>query len=188
MMKNSNLNISRRNALQIAATLPIILNSNQANAGDRPNSYSEIGKKCPKFSLKKNGGGSFSNANLKGKTTIIEFFGLWCPDCMLDAPNVAQFAAIANATKGMQFIGIHTHGRYGRWGSLDKFFEEKKYKYPVAIDDDKTAYNAFKIAWVPSFLIIDNKGIIRDFTTDLGAGGIGVDGLLKRAIAVSKMK
>lgn len=187
-MKNIDLKNTRRDALKIMASLPLILIANEAIAGERPKSYTEIGKACPKFSLKKNGGGNFTNANLKGKTTIIEFFGLWCPDCMLDAPNVAQLAAIANATKNMQFIGIHTHGRYGRWGSLDKFFAEKGYKYPVAIDDDKTVYNAFKIAWVPSFIIIDKKGIIRDFTTDLGVEGIGVDGLMKKAIAVSKMK
>jgi hypothetical protein len=43
------------------------------------------------------------------------------------------------------------------------------------IDDDSTAYKAWGIKWVPSFVIIDSDGIIRDYTTDLKAGsGIGV--------------
>lgn len=180
--------LSRRDIIKTAASMPIAFLPFNANAGERPATYSEIGKTSPNLSLSMLGGGKLTNAKFKGKTTILEFFGLWCPDCMIDAPLVAQFAKKANATKNMQFIAVHTHGRYGRWGSLDKFFKEKGYKYPVAIDDDKTAYNAFKIAWVPSFVIIDKNGIIRDYTNDLGVEGIGVDGLMAKAIAVSKLK
>jgi thiol-disulfide isomerase/thioredoxin len=180
--------MSRRVTLATIAGLPLFANFKPAFAGDKPSKYSLIGKKAPKFGLMKHGGGVFNNKNLLGKTTIVEFFGLWCPDCMLDAPLVAQLAAQANSTKGLAFIGVHTAGRYGRWGSLDKFFAEKGYSYPVAIDDDKGAYNAFQLQWVPSYIIIDKNGIIRDYTTDLGAGGIGVDALMARAKKIAGIK
>lgn len=187
-MKKNTFTPPRREILQAIIGAPLILAAGQALAGDKPTTYSELGKKAPKFNLKKFGGGTFSNADFKGKTTIVEFWGLWCPDCMADAPLTAQVAARANATKNLRFIGIHTAGRYGRWGSLDAYFKEKGYSYPVAIDDDKTAYNAFKMQWVPTYLIIDKNGTIADFTTDLGIGGIGVDALLARANKIAMRK
>jgi thiol-disulfide isomerase/thioredoxin len=134
------------------------------------------------------GGGTFSNKSFAGKVTIVEFFGLWCPDCMADAPNVAELAGLVRATPGVQFVAVHTRGRYGRWGSLDNFFKEKGYSYPVAIDDDSAVYKAFGIQWVPSYLIIDAKGVVRDFTTDLGVSGLGAKGLLARALKVKQLK
>lgn len=185
MMKNTILN--RRHALGafVVSTLALFDNK-QAQASDKPTTYAEVGKAAPSFDIAKIGGGRFNNRSLRGKTTIVEFWGLWCPDCLADGANTAQLANRVRRERNINFIGIHTRGRYGRWGSVENYFQEKGYSYPVAIDDNSAVYNAFKLAWVPTYLIIDRNGIIRDFTTDLGSyDGIGVDGLLARARAIS---
>ncbi len=183
-MKKINLN---RRELALAISAPLLFGS-KAFASDRPKKYSLIGKKAPKFSLNRHRGGKFSNASFKGKTTIVEFWGLWCPDCLLDSPLTYALSQKAKATKNINLVAIHTAGRYGRWGSIDAYFEEKGFEYDVAIDDDKAAFKAFAIEWVPSYLIIDKNGNIADFTTDLGVEGIGVDAFFARAKAIAAKK
>ncbi len=155
----------------------------------RPRSYDLIGQAAPATDLARFGGGRLTQADFLGKTTIVQFWGIWCPDCLADVDDVAELNRLIARDRNLQFIGIHTRGRYGRWGGLAPFFAEKGYRFPVAIDDDSAAYKAWAIKWVPSFVIVGKDGIIRDFTTDLKAGsGIGVQGLLAKAKAVSKIK
>jgi thiol-disulfide isomerase/thioredoxin len=155
----------------------------------RPRTYDLIGQAAPATDLERFGGGRLTEANFRGKTTIVQFWGIWCPDCLTDVDDVAELNRLISRERKLQFVGIHTRGRYGRWGGLAPFFAEKGYSFPVAIDDDSSAYKAWGIKWVPSFVIIGADGIIRDYTTDLKAGsGIGVQGLLAKAKAVAKTK
>lgn len=155
----------------------------------RPRTYDLIGQAAPATDLARFGGGRLTQADFLGKTTIVQFWGIWCPDCLADVDDVAELNRLIARDRNLQFIGIHTRGRYGRWGGLAPFFAEKGYRFPVAIDDDSAAYKAWGIKWVPSFVIVGRDGTIRDYTTDLKAGsGIGVQGLLAKAKAVSKIK
>ncbi len=149
-----------------------------------PDKIAKLNQKVPNFDIAKSGGGKFNNASLLGKTTIVEFWGLWCPDCLVDGDNTNQ-AAILAKKNGIEFMAIHTRGRYGRWGSIEAYFKEKGYSYPTAIDDDGAAYKAFELGWVPTYLVIDKYGTIRDFSTDLG-NILGVHGLINKAKAVKK--
>lgn len=154
-------------------------------AQNRPRTHALIGQPSPEISLPLFGGGRFERTSLIGKTTIVQFWGLWCPDCLLDVDHVNQLNRRIARERGMALMTVHTRGRYGRWGGLAPFFAEKRYTLPVAVDDDSTAYRAWQLAWVPSFLIVDRNGIIRDYSADLEAGdGIGVGGLIRRARAV----
>jgi thiol-disulfide isomerase/thioredoxin len=155
----------------------------------RPRTYDLIGQAAPVTDLERFGGGRLMQADFKGKTTIVQFWGIWCPDCLADVDDVAELNRLISRDRKLQFVGIHTRGRYGRWGGLAPFFAEKGYCFPVAIDDDSAAYKAWGIKWVPSFVIVGKDGIIREYTTDLKAGsGIGVQGLLAKAKAVAKIK
>ncbi len=155
----------------------------------RPRTYDLIGQAAPVTDLARFGGGRLTQADFRGKTTIVQFWGIWCPDCLADVDDVAELNRLIARDRKLQFIGIHTRGRYGRWGGLAPFFAEKGYRFPVALDDDSAAYKAWSIKWVPSFVIVGPDGIIRDYTTDLKAGaGIGVQGLLAKAKAVTGKK
>lgn len=177
--------------LPLAAALPSNVLGQNAIAppapNPRPRTHELIGKPAPAIDLAKVGGGRLTNKEFAGKTTIVQFWGLWCPDCLRDTDDVAVLSKRVASVRGLKFVSVHTRGRYGRWGNVDAFFAEKGYSYPVAIDDDQTAYRAWAIKWVPSFLIVNRKGIIADYTTDLTAGGgVGVEGLLAKAQAVAR--
>jgi thiol-disulfide isomerase/thioredoxin len=187
--------ISRRSTILAGAALPLGAATHlhaQAqpapqSPNPRPRTHDLLGKPAPAINLNKVGGGQFASRDLRGKTTIVQFWGLWCPDCLRDTDDVAVLASRVTRERRLRFMSVHTRGRYGRWGNLDTFFAEKGYRYPVAIDDDQAAYRAWAIKWVPSFLIVNRQGIMADYTTDLTAGGgIGIDGLLNKALAVAR--
>lgn len=181
-------------AIAAAPLLPFMSGSASAQTAlpapapnPRPRTHDLIGKPAPALDLAQAQGGRFTNRAFARRTTIVQFWGLWCPDCLRDVDEVAVLANRIRRERGLAFQSIHTRGRYGRWGNLDAFFAEKGYRFPVAIDDDQSAYRAWAVKWVPSFLIVNRRGIIVDYTTDLTAGGgVGVEGLIARARAASR--
>ena len=168
---------------------PIAAEAQSAPPVDRrPRSHALLGQPAPAIDLPLAGQRGRLNNRLfaRNRATIVQFWGLWCPDCLADVDDVAELNRRVGRERGIGFVSVHTRGRYGRWGALEPFFQEKGYRFPVAVDDDQAAYRAWQMQWVPSFLIVDRAGVIRDYTTDLTAGnGIGVEGLLARARTVA---
>lgn len=125
------------------------------------------GLKIPEFSAQYMDGKPVSDEDFLGQWTVLEFWGLWCPDCMRDSPHVAALSRAINMDPELDFKTVHVDDRYGKWGSLEAYFEEKGYSYPVIMDADKHLYEAFKIEWVPSYLVIAPDGHVAGFRTDL---------------------
>lgn len=161
-----------------------------AQATDRrPRSHALIGQRAPDFALPKVGGGTARLSDYRGKTLVVEFWGLWCPDCLLDGPNVAAFARAAALDQRLAFLAIHTRGRFGRYGSVEAYFRTHGWSYPVALDDDSATYKAYQMQWVPGFLVIDRTGVVRGFSNDLVAGaGKGVAGFLQEVRAIASAR
>lgn len=169
----------RRAALQALAGAPLLAVPAFAQApppgspnDPRPKSYPLIGKKAAPFDFPKLGGGTAKLSDYRGKTLVLYWWGLWCPDCVLDGPNVAKFAGEIAKNKRLAFLGVHTRGRFGKWGSVEAYFAEQGYSYPVALYDGRDfPKEAYAVAWYPSFVAIDRKGVIRAWRTDLTATG-----------------
>jgi peroxiredoxin len=140
----------------------------------RPRSYRMLGQAAPAFDFPGLDGRRARLSDYRGRVLVLYFWGLWCPDCIADGANVNQLAQNIGREQGISFLGIHTRGRFGRWGSVPRYFEETGYNYPVAFDEGRTfARDTYLIEWFPSFLAIDGAGVIRHWRTDLGAQGAG---------------
>ncbi len=138
----------------------------------RPQSYALLNQPAPDFDFLSLNGERHRLSDYRGRVLILYFWGLWCPDCIADGANVNALARGASQTPGLAFLGIHTRGRFGRWGSVPRYFQETGYSYPVAFDEGRAfARDIYRIAWFPSFLAIDREGVIRRWRTDLGTQG-----------------
>ena len=131
-----------------------------------------LGQTAPAFDFPSLDGRRARLSDYRGRVLVLYFWGLWCPDCVADSANVNQLARSVGQEAGMSFLGIHTRGRFGRWGSVPRYFEETGYSYPVAFDEGRTfARDTYRIEWFPSFLAIDGAGVIRQWRADLGPQG-----------------
>ncbi|MCU0881180.1 MAG: TlpA family protein disulfide reductase [Hyphomonadaceae bacterium] len=133
-------------------------------------------------------GGVQSVSQFTGRTLIFHVWGLWCGDSLADIDDVARLHRRLARSRNLAIAGLHVRAAYGRWGSLQAFFAEKRYRFPVALDPDSTVYRDWGLRWTPSYVIIDPAGVIRDYASGLrGEGGIGMRGLVDRANAVHRV-
>jgi peroxiredoxin len=151
-----------------AAGIPILDAAKEA-ANDRARAKAEamIGKPIPPFRLALAGGGTLTEADLKGKWTVLDFWGIWCPDCMVDLDNVAALAAAVKQDPDLRVIGVHVDKRTGRWASVAEFMAEKGSTHPVMLDPDRALFEKLGLGWVPTFLVVDPEGVVRGYRNEL---------------------
>lgn len=143
----------------------------------RPYTFKYLGQKLPAFSGETFGGGVYSSESLQ-KWTVIDVWGIWCGDCIADAPYIAEVAARLAQDERFDFISIHTPPNaaradeaYGKFGSVEAYFNAKGYSYPTVLDSDASIRDALGISWTPSYLLVSPDGYVRGFRTDLSVSG-----------------
>lgn len=161
--------IARRALLAAAATfLAGPARAEETDAEGRPFSYPRIGQRAPVFTAARAfGGGAFSSVSLRGRWTVLDFWGIWCPDCLVDAPYVAALARAVAQDPALGFLAVHVGDRTGRWPSVAAYMSEKGIDYDVVVDPRGDSWRTFALQWVPTYLVLDPEGVIRGFRTDL---------------------
>ena len=159
------------------------------DADGRPYSYALLGEPLPALTGQMADGTSFDPASLDGTWNVIDVWGIWCGDCMADAPYVAALVTAIEQDPDLGFLSIHTPANanratpsdmYGKYGSVSAYFEDKGYSYPTLLDEDASLRDALAIKWTPSYLLVDPNGVVRGFRTDLSvAEGEPVKDFLK---------
>ena len=152
----------------------------------RPFSYALLGEGVPEFSALMTNGETFSRDNLQGQWSLVQFWGMWCSDCLADVPYANALRLALAQDPNTQFVGIHTppsferrEEAFGKWGSLEAFFSDKGGAYDVVVDADSSIRDMFKVEWTPTFLLVAPDLTIHAFRTDLS---IDVDEGIKPVI------
>lgn len=135
-----------------------------------------LDKPVPAFSLmnlsdKK----TISQQNLMGKVTILEFWATWCPACRSAIPRLNQWA---KTHKNIQIIGVTDENEE----VVREFLKTEKINYTLAMDVEQKLQVALQIGSIPTFLLIDTKGVVRHVA--LGAGDY-LESLIKKAEGLS---
>ncbi len=148
------------------------------DADDRPLGYRLLGEPLPMVAGQMLDGTDFSTADLGGQWTIVDVWGLWCSDCMADAPFAAALARAIEQDPDLAFLSIHTppsaaraDEAYGKFGSVEAFFDNKGYAYPTVLDADASIRDALRIDWTPTYLLVAPDLTVKAFTTDLSVAG-----------------
>lgn len=173
------LDVPRNTWLTAETLLPLDAEGNVVRDVDRrPYSYALIGQEIPEFALQTPGGGSVAKEDLRGKWTVVDFWGVWCGDCRRDHPFVSDLAARLDADPALDFLAIHTPASraraaesYGQYGSVEAFFAAEGGGFQTAVDPDAGIREAFQISWTPSYLLVGPDLKVVAFRTDLSTGG-----------------
>ena len=106
---------------------------------------------------------------LKGKVVLLDFWGMWCPPCVEEVPEIV---ALHHDFPEVTLISIHT--LLGTQEKLARFALSKGMTWPVVMDGDKigesvaTSY-AYGIRGYPTLVLIDGTGKVA--WVGHGAGG-----------------
>jgi thiol-disulfide isomerase/thioredoxin len=97
-------------------------------------------------------------SDLRGRIVLLNFWGSWCPPCLIEIPHLIE------VQEALLEIGGTIVGPAVDSGSGDdvlRFAGEKGINYPVWLSDYETAVGEFGAAGYPFTVLIDREGIIR---------------------------
>ena len=132
---------------------------------------SHVGQPAPALSVPQVGGGTIDLANLKGQPVLVSFVTTSCPSCKDEFPLMNSFAN-RYASNGLVVIAVDVREDEG---AVAAFAEGLGATFPLGLDTDGSAAQAWDAASLPVHYWIDKDGIIRD----AAAGAVGADTMVQ---------
>jgi thiol-disulfide isomerase/thioredoxin len=94
---------------------------------------------------------------LRGRVVIVDFWASWCAPCRMLAPRLSALKDRLGA-QGLSVVGITTDDAE----KAAVFAEKFQMRYGVVVDKDGDTSRAYGVTALPTMLIVDKKGVIRD--------------------------
>lgn len=123
---------------------------------------SKVGSALPNFSLKDISGRTHTNASLRGKVVLLDFWATWCVPCRKASPTMQRLHK-TYAARGLMVIGANayenTSGKPSGKAPAAKYAKDHGYTYPFTYDSDALA-QALGVRGLPVFVLADRTGKI----------------------------
>src|SRR5277367_2389606 len=99
---------------------------------------------------------------LRGKIVLVDFWTYTCVTCRRTLPYVRAWAQ-KYREYGLRVIGVHTpeFSFEKDPDNVRRAVRDMHVDYPVAIDSDRTIWNAFGIQYCPALYLVDECGAAR---------------------------
>jgi peroxiredoxin len=123
-------------------------------------------KPAPAFELATLDGKRVKLADLKGKVVLVDFWASWCKPCLASMPALVELHRTLTS-KGLVIVGVTDDDP----ADAKQTVADKKLTYPIALDPDHAAWSAYLVQGLPTTVLIDRTGIVRQVM--LGASGYG---------------
>jgi peroxiredoxin len=149
------------------------------------------GTKFPDFDEKDLAGNELSVSQFKGKVVLVDFWGTWCPPCVMELPALRQAYDKYHA-RGFEIIGVAMDEKRA---VLDAFLKQHSIPWPQFNDgqrwENKLALK-YGVTQTPTSFLLDREGkiIAKDFelTTDgrivsQSLGGQELEQVVAKAVA-----
>ncbi|XWW47858.1 TlpA family protein disulfide reductase [Fibrella sp. USSR17] len=126
---------------------------------------------------------SLSDPQFKGKVTVVQIMGSWCPNCMDETKFLAPWYA-KNKARGVEVVGLAFEktadlAEYGP--KLTRMSERFQIQYPVLLAGTNDKAEAAKslpalssVVAFPTTIFVDKKGAVRHIHTGFSGPGTGV--------------
>ena len=112
---------------------------------------------APDFSFITSQNQPVSNASLRGKVVLVDFWGTWCPPCRESVPILRNLNK-KYAGKPFQLLSVSSDDDEDVWKT---FIKAEHMDWPQYIDLPGDVLQAFKVESFPTFVVLDKDGLIR---------------------------
>jgi peroxiredoxin len=92
------------------------------------------------------------------RLTLINFWGIWCPYCIKEIPELMQFYD-QYAGRKVELLGINV-GDDPK--TVPGFVLKNKMKFPILFDLNNRVSNLYQVQGFPTTIIVDHQRVIRD--------------------------
>ena len=124
----------------------------------------QVGTLAPGFSLMDLNGKIVTLDTFKGKVIFLNFWAPWCIPCRDELPELDKLYKKYNG-KGFEVIGISMDTSEA---GIRKFMQKVPVTFPILIDKQGKADNAYGFTGLPSGFLINRDGVIRYRYTGFG--------------------
>ena len=107
-------------------------------------------------------GKTFAFDDVKGKLTVVDFWGTWCPPCRKEIPHFAELLR-RYGDKGLKIVGLdyeEDDSEASRQAARE-FVKTHAISYPNLVGDKATKQLVPKFDGYPTTLFVDDKGMVR---------------------------
>jgi thiol-disulfide isomerase/thioredoxin len=111
---------------------------------------------APDFSFVCLEGESFSNATVRGKVVLFDFWGTWCPTCRASTPMLLNLGK-KYRDRPFQIIGVSSDNNEQ---TLKRFIASNHMDWPEFLDSSEVVRQAFEVNSYPTFMVVDRDGVI----------------------------
>ena len=112
---------------------------------------------APDFSLTTLEKENISNASLRGKVVLLDFWGTWCPPCRESVPILRNLNKKYTG-KPFQLVGVSSDEDEDVWRT---YIDAQHMNWSEYIDLSGDVQQAFKIQSFPTYIVLDKDGVVR---------------------------
>jgi thiol-disulfide isomerase/thioredoxin len=137
------------------------------------------GKALPAFTMKDLNGKAVTNASLKGKVVLFDFWATWCGPCKKASPLMQELHK-KYSSKGLVVVGANVNDQAG---AAAKYKKDHKFSYLFTTGGEallrKTGFTG-----IPGFIFVDKKGVVQRVQLGFGEGlGDDFENTVRRLLA-----
>lgn len=112
---------------------------------------------APQLSLQNLNGTTESLEDFRGKVVLVNNWATWCPPCKAEMPTLEQYYE-THESEGFTIIAIEAGDGKDQ---VSQFVISLKLKFPIWLDPNGDALQAFKNGNLPNSYVIDRTGTVR---------------------------
>lgn len=112
---------------------------------------------APDFSFTSHERQLVSNASLRGKVVLMDFWGTWCPPCRESVPTLQNLQK-KYAGRGFELVSVSSDDDEEVWQT---FIAAQKMNWTEYIDLSGEMLERFKIESFPTYIVVDKDGVMR---------------------------
>ena len=117
----------------------------------------ELTGKAPDFTLKSSSGKNIKLSELRGEVVLLNFWASWCGPCRQEMPLLDKLQE-RYGSYGFKVLGVNVEEDSAK---AKKLLKDIPVSFPILFDDKNRASEAYKVAAMPSTVMIDRDGNMR---------------------------
>ncbi|RLB69857.1 MAG: TlpA family protein disulfide reductase [Deltaproteobacteria bacterium] len=109
------------------------------------------------FTLTNMQGEQVSLSQYRGKVVILNFWATWCPPCREEMPSMERLYQ-KYKDQGLVILAVSADENGKK--AVSQFLQKTPYSFPILLDSDNIAQNAYGVFRFPESFIIDRNGMV----------------------------
>jgi peroxiredoxin len=121
-----------------------------------------VGNQCPEVGGLDPDDKPVKLSDYKGKVVLISFWGTWCGPCRQQIPHEREMVAVKYKDRPFAFLGVAQDSPE----TLREFLKANPLPWPNIADDHAILAKSWKVDGIPSAVLVDHAGVIRNVWLD----------------------